>query len=162
MRNANRQRGSTIIEVMCAAAILLVAIVGLVAVMNTAASATAVGHRRTVGTHLRQAVVDRMIVTPRDRIEREVPTATWLVDTCYDVDSRPLAVNTAVPRANPFDCPTGTLYRTWYRVEPHATEVRRWTVLTYAERMNGGVAGCDAAHRFSSVACLGADVILTD
>jgi hypothetical protein len=162
-RNRQRQHGSTVIEVMAAAVILLVAIVGLVAVMNTAASATAVGHRRTVGAHIRQAVIDRILVTPRDRLET-FASETWIIDGCYDADSRqPSASYVNAGRTTSFSCPDGSRYRTWFRVEPDVDPMaRRWTVLTYAERMNGADAGCTPDTRFSSVACLGADLLLTD
>lgn len=163
MRNRNRQRGSTIIEVMCAAVVLLVAIIGLVAVMNTAASATAVGHRRTVAAHIRQAVIDRVLVTPRDRLESFASEA-WIIDGCYDVESQqPDATWTNSARSTSFACPEGTRYRTWFRVEPDVDPMaRQWQVLTYAERMNGAEAGCTSDQRFSSVACVGADLLLTD
>ena len=119
------------------------------------------GHRRTVGTHMRQAVIDRVLVTPRDRIETFTPSE-WIIDGCYDVESRQHGAGwTNDARSTAFSCPEGTRYRTWFRVEPQAG-VREWRVLTYAERLDGANAGCTPEQRFSSIACIGADLLLTD
>lgn len=155
MRTRSGERGTTIIEVMIAATILLIAMVAFLGTLNTAAHATSVGHRRTAEAHLRQGVVDRMTVIPRDRLST-FPANTWLVDSCYDVNSQPVGSNTSY--ATTYACPTGTLYRTWVNLAPDATN-RRWQVHVYAERTDDG---CAPADRYSTLGCVAADLLLTD
>ncbi len=148
------QRGTTLIEVMVAATVLLIAMVGLVGVMMEAARATAVGHRRTASSFFRQAVVDRFTVTARDRLAA-IPANTWVVDSCYDVDAQLKGSNAAW--STTYECPGASVYRTWVRSAPSAN--RTWALQVYAERIEGG---CTPATRFSSIGCVGADLLLTD
>jgi hypothetical protein len=156
------QRGTTLIELMVAGLIILVALLGFVASMNDAAHATAVGHRRTVAAQLRGALLDRLAVTPRDRIAA-LPANKWIVDGCYDLDATLVAANSTL--AASFACPTAPApqYRSWIRVEPHVdaagNALRTWAVRTYVERSDQG---CDDVHRFTSLYCVAGDVLLTD
>jgi Tfp pilus assembly protein PilV len=157
MARRRGERGTTIIEVMIAAALLLIAMVGFLGTLNTAARSTGVGHRRTTAAFLRQAVVDRVTVTPRDRLST-YPASTWLVDACYDVNSQLLPGGSNTGYSATFACPTGTMYRTWLYVVPDMTN-RRWQVNVYAERTDGG---CSSADRYRSIDCVAADLLLTD
>jgi hypothetical protein len=139
---------------MIAGAIVLVAIVGFIATMNEAARSSAVGQRRTVASHVRTALVERLAVTQRERLLL-LPTGEWRIDACFDGWSRLVAQNGAL--ASGFTCPDGSLYRSWVRIEPSLN--RTWAVRAYAERMD---AGCAAADRYRSLSCVPADVLLTD
>jgi hypothetical protein len=148
------ERGTTLIELMIAGAIILVAIVGFIATMNEAARSSAVAQRRTVSSHVRTALVERLAVTQRERL-LALPADEWRIDACYDGWSRLVAQNATL--AAGFACPDGSLYRSWLRIEPSAE--RTWAVRAYAERMD---AGCAAADRYRSLSCVPADVLLTD
>ncbi len=148
------QRGTTIIEVMIAATVLLVAMVGLVAVMLEASRATAVSHRRTASAFFRQAIADRFTVTARDRLAA-LPANTWVVDSCYDVDARLTGTNGAW--ATDYVCPGDPVYRTWVRSVPALD--RTWALQVYSERIDGG---CTPETRFQSIGCVAADLLLSD
>lgn len=153
------QRGVTLIELMIAGVIILVALLGFVGSMNEAARATAIGHRRTVAAQVRTALLERMEVTPRDRVQSMVAD-TWTVDACYDMEARVVATNAA--QSTTFTCPDTALYRSWLRVEPStagAAGTRTWMVRTYAERLESP---CDPAQRYSTTSCVAADLLLTD
>ena len=156
------QRGSTLIEVMIAATILLIAMLGLAAVMNMAAGANATGHRRTVGAFLREAALDRILVMPRDALAT-VPGSTWIIDACYDVDSLLLPGGSNDGHSTTFTCPTSgptPVYRTWLQVVPGSGgAARTWSVHAYAERI---APGCVPEARYSSLGCVAADLLLTD
>jgi Tfp pilus assembly protein PilV len=148
------QRGATLIELMIAATIVLIALLGFIGTMNTAARATAVGHRRTVASHLRTAVLDRFAVTPRDRVATLTPNA-WVVGGCMDIEARPLATNDAL--LIDFVCPPGTTYQSWVRVDPAGT--RTWAVHAYVERTDSP---CPRERRYASLSCVAGDLYLTD
>ncbi len=148
------QRGATLIELMVAGVVVLMALIGFVTAMNAAGMSNAIGHRRTVSTYLRNEVVERMAVSARSSLDL-IPASTWIVDGCFDVDSQPLASNPT--HDTTFACPTGTTYRSWLRVEPSGA--RTWAVRSYVERTESP---CGPDNRRTSISCAAADVVLTD
>jgi Tfp pilus assembly protein PilV len=152
-RRDRGQRGSSLLEVLIAGAILLIAFAGFVATANTAASATAVAHRRGTASYLRTGLLERYAVTTRTTYA-SVPAGTWVIDRCYDFASRQDGVpNTAFSTS--FACPATSMYRTWL----YLAGTGPWTLSVYAERIQPG---CTAATRFSSLSCVAADLFLTD
>jgi Tfp pilus assembly protein PilV len=152
-RRDRGQRGSSLLEVLVAGAVLLVAFAGFVATANTAASATAVAHRRGTASYLRTGLLERYAVTSRTAYAA-VPANTWVVDRCFDSASRQDGgPNTAFSTS--FACPATSAYRTWVRLAGTGP----WTLSVYAERIQPG---CTAATRFSSLSCVAADLFLTD
>jgi Tfp pilus assembly protein PilV len=158
------ERGTTILEVMIATTILAIAAAGFAGTSNYAASATRIGHRRTTQTLIRGGLIDRMNVTPR-AVLRDVAAAnegTWLVDACYEQGGALTASNGAY--AAGFECPEFTYYRSWIRVTDNGADAwarttDAWSVGIYVERTDPG---CDADLRDASIACLSADLLLTD
>lgn len=163
-RSGRDERGSTLIEVMVSTLILTIAAGGFAATSQYAAGATGIGHRRTTSTLLRGSLIDRLNVTPRS-VLRGVAAAsegTWVVDACHDVSSQRLASNAGFAAA--FLCPSGTYYRSWIRVTDNGTDAwaaatNAWSVALYVERVDPG---CIPALREASVACVAADLLLTD
>jgi Tfp pilus assembly protein PilV len=162
------QRGATLIELMVAAVVVLVALLGLVACLNEAAHANAVGHRRTVATQIRAALLDRLAVMPRDQMEILVtnaggssgspPTSTgWLVDGCYSLDGQLLASNSYGAGAAAFACGSDARYRSWLKVEPGGN--RTWLLRTFAERTD---LGCAPGNRYTALYCVAGDLLVTD
>ncbi len=123
-------RGSGLLELMISSVILIVAMTGFVAAMRDAVNATAVAHRRTESTLLRTGLIERLSVSRRSAIAT-LAGRGWLVDSCYDVDARPLGDNSAAWDPA-FACPGGTVYRRMVSATavPDATgaEQRIWTV----------------------------------
>lgn len=155
------ERGTTLIEVMLAGAILLVATLAFAATTVTSATATAVAHRRSVASYFRTGLLERYAVTARTNYG-SVP-AGWLVDACYDKDSKLIAQNGNLPTTPPsttFTCDARAVYRTWVQVTSLSpSNAGPWTLSVYAERIDPG---CAAADRYSSLACVGADLYVTD
>jgi Tfp pilus assembly protein PilV len=161
------ERGSTIVEVMVAVCILIVAGLGFAGTSQYAATATGIGHRRTAATFLRAGLIDRLNVTPRS-ILRGIDAAhpsTWIVDACYD-GSVQLIEPANTGYSTTFTCPTEAVYRSWIRVTGNGGPGQAWAVATnawavglYVERIDPG---CTAAHRDASVACVSSDLLLTD
>lgn len=161
------ERGSTLIEVMIATSVLIVAALGFAGTSQYAASATGIGHRRTTATFLRAGLMDRLNVMPRN-VLRGIAAAhedTWIVDACYDAQAQLLGTANGAYSSS-FTCPATTFYRSWIRVvdngdagQEYATGTNAWTVGVYVERMNPG---CTSALREASVACVTADLLLTD
>jgi len=155
-------RGATLIEVMIALSILLVAMVGFAATLNLAARSTALGHRRTTTTFLRGGLIDRVMVTPRAALA-SLPAA-WTIDSCYDVNGQPIASNPAANAGSyvgTFVCPTTgaiPVYRSWIRATPNPGFVN-WAVSLYVERIDSG---CTSALRDAAEGCSTADLLLTD
>jgi Tfp pilus assembly protein PilV len=148
------QRGATLIELMVASVVLLIALIGFVTAMNAAGMSNAIGHRRTVETYLRNEVIERFAVSPRAGLDLITPSR-WMVDGCFDVESQPVASN---PAHDPdFACPAGATYRSWLRIEPSGS--RTWTVRSYVERTESP---CGPDNRRTSISCAAADVVLTD
>jgi Tfp pilus assembly protein PilV len=148
------QRGSTLIELMIAGAIILIAILGFIVTMSEAARSTGIGQRRTVASQLRTAVMERIAVTQRDRMAL-LPTNEWRIDACFDGASRLVSQNAAL--SSDFACPARAVYRSWLRVEPSLD--RSWAVRTYAERVE---TPCAPADRYRALYCVATDVLLTD
>jgi hypothetical protein len=158
------ERGSSIIEVMIATTVLIVAAAGFAGMSTFAATSTGVGHRRTTATLLRAGLIDQLNVTPRATLRAVAAAAenTWIVDSCYDVNSQRLAANGAYSAT--FTCPADAYYRRWIRVADNGTDAwaratNAWAVNLYVERVDPG---CTAALRSASVACVTADLLLTD
>jgi Tfp pilus assembly protein PilV len=160
------ERGSSIIEVMIATSMLIIAAAGFAGTSQYAAGSTRIGHRRTAATFLRAGLIDRLHVTPRS-ILRGIAAATestWLVDACYDVSAQRVASNASY--AVDFACPDTTYYRSWINVTDNdagggawAATTNSWTVGLYVERVD---ASCASAERDGSVGCVSADLLLTD
>jgi Tfp pilus assembly protein PilV len=158
------ERGSTIIEVMIATTLLILAAAGFAGTSQYAASSTGIGHRRTVGTLLRAGLIDRVHVTSRTALRTLSASAEgeWVLDGCWDNESQRLAANTGWAAA--FTCPAGTVYRTWINVTDNggdawAPTTNTWSVSLYVERADQA---CTPALRDAAVGCVGADLLLTD
>jgi type II secretory pathway pseudopilin PulG len=155
------QRGATLIEVMIATCILVIATTGFIGVMQTSATANGTAHRRTVGALLRKDMLDRLAVTRRP-LPAGLTQGAWLVDACYDVQSAPMASN---PGWDPdFTCPLGTYYQRWINVRPVADPdptrgATGYDIALYVERVDRG---CTPETRYSSLGCVAADMLLTD
>jgi Tfp pilus assembly protein PilV len=163
-RSRRGERGSTIIEVMVATVVLIVAGVGFAGTSQYASSSTGIGHRRTVATLIRAGLIDRLNVTPRSalRAVAAVSEDTWVVDACFDQASQLLAANSTWDAS--FTCPAATFYRSWISVKDNGTDAwaattNAWTVGLYVERVDRG---CTPEQRYASVACTAADLLLTD
>jgi Tfp pilus assembly protein PilV len=163
----SEERGSTIIEVMVAVCVLIIAGLGFAGTSQYAATATGIGHRRTAATFLRAGLIDKLNVMPRS-VLRGIAAAnggTWIVDACYDVSARLIEpANTAYSAT--FSCPTTAFYRSWIRVTDNggagqawATATNGWAVGVYVERIDPG---CTSVLRNASVACVSTDLLLTD
>jgi Tfp pilus assembly protein PilV len=160
------ERGSTMIEVMTATSILIIAALGFGGTSQYAATSTGIGHRRTAAAMLRAELIDRLEVLPRTTL-RGIAAAnesTWLVDRCYDVDAQlqPGGENTG--HSPTFTCPAKTFYKSWINVTDNGTDAwaattNSWQIGAYVERVD---LGCTPAFRAASVACVSADLLLTD
>ncbi len=149
------QRGTTLIEVMVAATIMLVAMIGIVTAVNFSSVASGIAHRRTMSNLLRTYVAERHALTKRDTLD-VLPTASqnvWIVDQCWDAWGQRTANNAALNVA--FSC-NGT-YRSFIEIDPLGA--RTWRIRTYVERSNPG---CVPGDRYSSIHCVAADSYLTD
>jgi Tfp pilus assembly protein PilV len=156
----------TLIEVMVAGVVLLVAMLGFVAASRHAMTANALGHRRTVATFLRGELLDRVTVTPRAALSQltgyngaaTTPT-TFVIDTCYDVNGVALTRNAGWASSS-FACGTDAVYRSW--VSAASTGTSTWSVGLYVERFDVTGPGCTTPDRYSKDACSAADLALTD
>ncbi len=150
-------RGTTLLEVIIAMTILLVAMLGFVGTATYAATATGVAHRRTSSTFLRGGLIDRLTVTPRSALTA-LPAGAWVIDACYGADAQLVPGGANYPAySTTFACPAGSMYRSWVRAT--ANDPSSWTVNLYVERTDGG---CKPAARASSTGCSSADLLLTD
>jgi hypothetical protein len=163
-RARHGERGSTMIEVMVATSMLIIAAVGFGGTSQYAAGSTGIGHRRTVATFIRGELIDRLEVVPRSVLRGVAAAAetTWIVDACYDFTVHRTDNNPGY--SSTFACPAGTAYQSWIRVtdngaDPWAVTTNGWNVGIYVERMDRG---CTPAKREASVDCLSADLLLTD
>jgi len=161
MRTPRQPRGFTLIEMMLSSLILIVAITGFIALVQLVMSSNATAHRRTVGTYVRGALLDRLAVTPR-RIVGSLPQDTWFIDECYDGNAQPVAEN--LLREATWECPSGTglpmpAYRRWVRVTPQAGVTAAYTLSVYVERIGSG---CLPENRHAALGCVAADLFLTD
>lgn len=149
------ERGTTLIEVMLAGVILLVAMLGFAGTAATSATATAVAHRRSAASYFRSSLLDRYVVMARSTYA-SIPADTWIVDSCYDNESR--LVDTNATFSAGFTCPEdSSVYRSWLRVTGGAAGP--WALAVYAERIDPG---CAADDRYSSLACVAADLFVSD
>lgn len=149
-----RERGTTLVEVMIAGVVLLIALLGFAGMASTSASSTGVAHRRGSAGYMNSGLLDRFLVSSRSAYAG-LTANTWTIDSCYDrngqvVQSNPLYSSTFV--CDPANAP---VYRTWVSISGTGP----WVLSTYAERIDPG---CAAADRFASLACVGADVYLSD
>jgi Tfp pilus assembly protein PilE len=162
------ERGTTLIEVMVAGVILLVALLGFAGMASTSAASTGVAHRRGAAAYMNTGLLDRYLVSTRT-IYAQVPANTWIIDTCYDVDGQVIVSNSVAPPPAPppsttFTCPTAptpTFYRTWLSLSGTGP----WALSVYAERIDPGCtdpADATRAKRYASLACVAADLFLTD
>jgi Tfp pilus assembly protein PilV len=159
-------RGMTLIEVMVAGVVLLVAMLGFVAASRYAVTANAMGHRRTTTAFLRGELLDRLTVTPRAGLAKlttyngaaTTPT-TFVVDTCYDVNGVALTRNGGWASSS-FTCGADAVYRSW--VSAASTGASTWSVGLYVERFDATGPGCSVSERNSKDACSSADLALTD
>jgi len=153
------QRGATLIEVMIATCIFVIATTGFIGVMQTSATANGTAHRRTVSALLRKDLLDRLAVTRRPLL---AASGRWLVEACYDVRSQPVTSN---PGWDPdFVCPVGTYYQRWISVKPVADldptrGATGYDIELYVERVDRG---CTPATRYSSLGCVAGDMLFTD
>jgi hypothetical protein len=166
-RGRRGERGTTLIEVTIAGAVLLIALVGFLATSRYAAAANAIGHRRTTGTFLRGEVMDRLTVLPRASLSTLAgytgasTTLAYVVDGCFDVDARLIGSNAGYASST-FACGAGVVYRSWVAARDAGNST--WNVSLYVERVDpaSGAAACTPPTRFSAVGCSGADLLLTD
>jgi prepilin-type N-terminal cleavage/methylation domain-containing protein len=154
-------RGFTLIEVMLSSLILVVAITGFIALVQLVMSANATAHRRTVGSYVRGALLDRLTVTPR-RIVGSLPQNAWFIDECYDANAQPVGQNLLHESA--WQCPSGSglpvpVYRRWIRVTTLAGVASAYTLSVYVERIDSG---CLPEQRHSALGCMSADLYVTD
>jgi Tfp pilus assembly protein PilV len=174
---ASSPRGSTLIELMIASAVLLVATTGFVGAMKEAVTATAVAHRRTEEALLRTGALERYTVARRDivallgTLTADPAKPTWVIESCYDANAISIGENPGASGgtwdatvASPAFCPAGAaVYRRWISAAPlpdaAGNAQRVWRVGVYVERVDQG---CDAATRYSSLGCVAADTYLTD
>ena len=145
------ERGPTLVEIMVAGLILLVALLGFAAMAGTSATATGVAHRRGTAAYMESALIDRYLVQARTAYAL-VP-AGWILDACYDVYGQPIASNAGYSTS--FTCPANAYYQTWVNISGTGP----WALSVYAERIDPG---CRPNERYSSLACVAADVTLTD
>jgi hypothetical protein len=164
-RARRRERGSTIIEVMIATTVLIIAATGFAGMSQYAAGATGIGHRRTAAAFARAELIDRLSVMPRS-VLREICAAqesTWIVYGCWDQAVRRIEpLNTSYSAT--FTCPDETYYRGKIRVTDNGVDAwspttNAWSVGLYLERTDRG---CTPETREASVGCVSADLLLTD
>jgi Tfp pilus assembly protein PilV len=155
--NRRRERGMTVLEVVIASAVMLVALTGFVATANIASNSTALAHRMTSLSFLRSGLLERVAVLPRGSLAALAANGGWFVEACYDQTGARLDDPTRTLSPS-YACPTGWFYRTHLRATVNGT-APQWPVQLYVERANPG---CTAANRQSSSACIAADLLLTD
>jgi Tfp pilus assembly protein PilV len=153
------QRGSSMLEVLIAGVVLLVAFAGFVATAKTASQSNAFAHRRGTASYHRTGLLERYVVTARGAYAA-LPVNSWVRDRCFDEASRETASNDS--HADTFTCPASAVYQTWIRL----TGTGPWTLGVCAERLRPGQPStetcCNDATRFTSVACVTADQFLSD
>lgn len=152
------ERGTTLIELMIAGVILLVALLGFAGMAGTSATATGVAHRRGTAAYMESGLIDRYLVRPRTAYAG-LPQNTWVVDSCYDVSAQQVDSNSGY--SSSFTCPSNSYYQTWVKLWGTGP----WGLSVYAERIDPGcttAADADRTARYSSLACVAADITLTD
>ncbi|BDG09041.1 type IV pilus modification PilV family protein [Anaeromyxobacter paludicola] len=178
-RRARAARGFTLLEVMVAGAVLLIAVLGFVGVVRYAATANAVANRRTSLTYFRAALMDRLAVTPRLSLTGGgVPASTWVVDSCWDQNGQLVGSNlpSSSGYSSSYTCPGTALYQSWLYVTPvSASSVNAGSncatagscvqVKLYVERTDMSctdTSDATRAKRYSSTGCVAADLLFTD
>jgi len=162
-RGARRglERGTSLLELMIASAIIIVAVTGFMGAMRSAINATSVAHRRTEATLLRSGFIERLTVARRSQVAVAAGQG-WMIESCYDADARLLAPsNTALTAA--YACPDGAVYARHLSAvaipDAAGQDQRTWTVAVYVERLDRP---CDPATRYQTLGCVAADLYLTD
>lgn len=148
------ERGTTLVEVMIAGAILLVALLGFAAMAGTSAASTGVAHRRSTAGYMNAGLLDRYLVATRGTYGG-ITANTWIVDGCYDMNAQVVQSNTAWSTTFTCDPVNRPFYRTWINVSGTGP----WVLSSYAERID---LGCTPATRYAALGCVAADVYLSD
>jgi len=148
------ERGTTLVEVMIAGLVLLVALVGFAGMAATSAASTGVAHRRGSAGYMSTGLLDRYLVATRTSYT-SITAGTWLVDNCYDINGRVVESNSAYSTTFACNLANGPYYRTWINISGTGP----WALSAYAERIDPG---CTVATRYASLACVAADVFLSD
>jgi hypothetical protein len=166
-RSRRRQRGTGLLELMIASAIIIVAVTGFVAAIREAINSTSVAHRRTEATLLRSGLIERLSVSRRAFIGG-VAGQGWIVESCYDAEARLLGGGNGA-LAPAYACPDGAVYARHLSAvaipDAAGLDQRAWTVGVYVERIDRpctDAADPTRAARFRSLGCVAADLYLTD
>lgn len=147
------ERGTTLVEVMIAGVVLLVALLGFAGMATTSAASTGVAHRRGTAVYAQAGLVDRYLVSTRSTYAN-FTAGTWVIDNCYDANGQVVANNPSY--STTFACPTdSSFYRTWIWLQGTGP----WVLSVYAERVDRS---CTPATRYGSIGCVAADVYLSD
>lgn len=159
-RRQGRRRGLALVELMVATAIMAVAVLGFISAIREVLNSTATAHRRTEEALLRTGLMDRLSVTRRSAIDL-ASGAGWIVEACYDVDANQVASNATL--AAGFACPATAIYVRHLSVtavpDAAGADQRIWSVALYVDRTDHA---CTPATRHTSLACVAADLYLTD
>jgi Tfp pilus assembly protein PilV len=155
------QRGTSLIELMIASAIIIVAVTGFMGAMRDGINATAVGHRRTEATLLRTGFIERITVARRSQVAA-VAGQGWIIESCYDADAKlKTPSNTLLDVA--YACPAGSAYARHLSAvavpDAAGLDQRTWSVALYVERLDRP---CAPATRYQTLGCVAADLYLTD
>ncbi len=147
------EQGTTLIELMIAGTVLLVALLGFAGMASSSAASTGVAHRRSSAAYAQAGLIDRYLMSTRTTYAG-FTAATWVIDNCYDATLQVVASNPSY--STTFACPAAsTVYRTWIWLQGTGP----WVLSVWAERVDRS---CDAATRYSSIGCVAADVYLSD
>jgi Tfp pilus assembly protein PilV len=148
------ERGTTLVEVMIAGLVLLVALLGFAGMASSSAASTGVAHRRSSAAYMNAGLLDRYLVASRTAYAG-ISADTWIVDTCYDRNAQVVQSNPTWSTTFTCDPANGSFYQTWISI----TGTGPWVLSTYAERID---VGCTPATRYASLGCVAADVYLSD
>lgn len=154
------ERGTTLVEVMIAGVVLLIALLGFAGMASTSATSTAVAHRRGAAAYMNTGLLDRYLVATRTTYA-SIPAATWLVDNCYDMNGQVVESNTAYSTTFACNMANNPYYLTWINLSGTGP----WALSVYAERIDPGCtdpADATRAARYSSLACVATDLFLSD
>jgi Tfp pilus assembly protein PilV len=155
------QRGTSLIELMMAVTIILVAMVGFLGAMREGINATSVAHRRTEATLLRTGFIERLTVARRSQVALAAGQG-WMIESCYNADASLLPPSNTLLVAG-YACPAGAVYARHLSAvaipDAAGLDQRAWTVAVYVERLDRP---CDPATRNQTLGCVAADLYLTD